>query len=52
VVGERTTAVVKQRTSAVLKQRTNVVGANASQPGKIIGAPAPKTIVTRRILPN
>ena len=55
VLSERTTGVVKQRTSTVLKARTTVLGSSAAQPGKIIGgtgAPPPKTIVTRRILPN
>jgi hypothetical protein len=55
VLTERTTAVAKQRTSTVLKQRTTALGSSAAQPGKIIGgsgAPPPKTIVTRRILPN
>jgi hypothetical protein len=55
VLGERTTAVVKQRTSTVLKQRTTVLGSSAAKPAKIIGgagAPPPKTVVTRRILPN
>jgi hypothetical protein len=55
VLTERTTAVTTQRTSTVLKPRTTALGSSAAQPGKIIGgsrAPPPKTIVTRRILPN
>jgi len=55
VLTERTTAVTTQRTSTVLKPRTTALGSSAAQPGKIIGgsrATPPKTIVTRRILPN
>jgi hypothetical protein len=55
LVQPSSTGKAKTARQTLLKQRTNTVTLNKIHPGKMVGGsrtPLPRTIVTKRILPN
>jgi hypothetical protein len=55
LVQPASTGKAKTARQALLKPRTNLVTVNKTHPGKTVGGartPLPRTIVTKRILPN